>query len=193
MALRQREELREKLAAAKEKRLLNQKLGKIKTLGEDDPWLDDTAAWIERSRQLQKEKDLAEKRAKLLEEMDQEFGVSTLVEEEFEQRRQDLYSARDLQGLTVEHAIDSFREGETVVLTLKDKGELAGYSICGVCTVQLGRVGTVPSLLCFRSVAGGGGCAGECEHGRQGAGRQECGASEEEARLPAVCRRRECG
>uniref|UniRef100_A0A452S470 Spliceosome associated factor 1, recruiter of U4/U6.U5 tri-snRNP n=1 Tax=Ursus americanus TaxID=9643 RepID=A0A452S470_URSAM len=124
MALRQREELREKLAAAKEKRLLNQKLGKIKTLGEDDPWLDDTAAWIERSRQLQKEKDLAEKRAKLLEEMDQEFGVSTLVEEEFGQRRQDLYSARDLQGLTVEHAIDSFREGETVILTLKDKGVL---------------------------------------------------------------------
>ncbi|EHB13772.1 U4/U6.U5 tri-snRNP-associated protein 1 [Heterocephalus glaber] len=124
MAMRQREELREKLAAAKEKRLLNQKLGKIKTLGEDDPWLDDTAAWIERSRQLQKEKDLAEKRAKLLEEMDQEFGVSTLVEEEFGQRRQDLYSARDLQGLTVEHAIESFREGETVILTLKDKGVL---------------------------------------------------------------------
>ncbi|KFO28386.1 U4/U6.U5 tri-snRNP-associated protein 1 [Fukomys damarensis] len=124
MALRQREELREKLAAAKEKRLLNQKLGKIKTLGEDDPWLDDTAAWIERSRQLQKEKDLAEKRAKLLEEMDQEFGISTLVEEEFGQRRQDLYSARDLQGLTVEHAIESFREGETVILTLKDKGVL---------------------------------------------------------------------
>ena len=37
---------------------------KIKTLGEDDPWLDDTAAWIERSRQLQKEKDLAEKRVR---------------------------------------------------------------------------------------------------------------------------------
>ncbi|XP_056657289.1 U4/U6.U5 tri-snRNP-associated protein 1 [Monodelphis domestica] len=124
MALRQREELREKLAAAKEKRLLNQKLGKIKTLGEDDPWLDDTAAWIERSRRLQKEKDLAEKRAKLLEEMDQEFGVSTLVEEEFGQKRKDQYSARDLQGLTVEHTIDSFREGETMILTLKDKGVL---------------------------------------------------------------------
>lgn len=39
---------------------------KIKTLGEDDPWLDDTAAWIERSRQLQKEKDLAEKRVRTL-------------------------------------------------------------------------------------------------------------------------------
>ncbi|KAG8508532.1 U4/U6.U5 tri-snRNP-associated protein 1 [Galemys pyrenaicus] len=122
MALRQREELREQLAAAKEKRLLSQKLGKIKTLGEDDPWLDDTAAWIEWGRQLQKEKDLAEKRAKLLKEMDQEFGVSTLVEEEFGQRRWDLYSAQELQGLTVEHAIDSFPDGETLVLTLKDKG-----------------------------------------------------------------------
>lgn len=38
---------------------------KIKALGEDDPWLDDTTAWIERSRQLQKEKDLAEKRVRV--------------------------------------------------------------------------------------------------------------------------------
>ncbi|XP_064296383.1 LOW QUALITY PROTEIN: U4/U6.U5 tri-snRNP-associated protein 1, partial [Phalacrocorax carbo] len=121
---RQREEIREKLAAAKEKRLLNQKLGKIKTLGEDDPWLDDAAAWIERSRKLQQEKELAEKRAKLLEEMDQEFGVSTLVEEEFIRRKRDLYSSRDLQGLTVEHDVGAFREGETLVLTLKDKGVL---------------------------------------------------------------------
>lgn len=37
---------------------------KIKALGEDDPWLDDTAAWIERTRQLQKEKDLAERRVR---------------------------------------------------------------------------------------------------------------------------------
>uniref|UniRef100_A0A8D0KZG3 Spliceosome associated factor 1, recruiter of U4/U6.U5 tri-snRNP n=1 Tax=Strix occidentalis caurina TaxID=311401 RepID=A0A8D0KZG3_STROC len=124
MVQRQREEIREKLAAAKEKRLLNQKLGKIKTLGEDDPWLDDAAAWIERSRKLQQEKELAEKRAKLLEEMDQEFGVSTLVEEEFMRRKRDLYSSRDLQGLTVEHDLGAFREGETLVLTLKDKGVL---------------------------------------------------------------------
>ncbi|XP_066466289.1 U4/U6.U5 tri-snRNP-associated protein 1-like [Tiliqua scincoides] len=122
--LKQREEIREKLAAAKEKRLLNQKLGKIKSLGEDDPWLDDTAAWIEKTRKLQMEKELAEKRAKLLEEMDQEFGVSTLVEEEFGQKKKVGYSSRDLKGLTVEHTIDSFQEGETVVLTLKDKGVL---------------------------------------------------------------------
>ncbi|XP_053134672.1 U4/U6.U5 tri-snRNP-associated protein 1 isoform X2 [Hemicordylus capensis] len=124
IVLKQREEIREKLAAAKEKRLLNQKLGKIKALGEDDPWLDDTAAWIEKSRKLQLEKEMAEKRAKLLEEMDQEFGISSLVEEEFGQKKKVNYSSRDLKGLKVEHTIDSFQEGETVILTLKDKGVL---------------------------------------------------------------------
>lgn len=34
----------------------------MKTLGEEEPWLDDAAAWIERSRALQREKELAEKR-----------------------------------------------------------------------------------------------------------------------------------
>ncbi|KAM8938986.1 U4/U6.U5 tri-snRNP-associated protein 1 isoform 2-T2 [Pelodytes ibericus] len=122
LALRQQQELREKLAAAKEKRLLNQKLGKIKSLGDDELWLDDTAAWIERSRKLQLEKEKAEKRAKLLAEMDEEFGVSNLVEEEFGQKKQ--YSAKDLQGLTVEHKMESFNEGQTVILTLKDKAIL---------------------------------------------------------------------
>uniref|UniRef100_A0A6I8SAK9 SART1, U4/U6.U5 tri-snRNP-associated protein 1 n=1 Tax=Xenopus tropicalis TaxID=8364 RepID=A0A6I8SAK9_XENTR len=122
IALKQQQELREKLAAAKEKRLLNQKLGKIKSLGDDELWLDDTAAWIEKSRKLQMEKEIAEKRAKLLAEMDEEFGVSNLVEEEFGQKKH--YSSRDLQGLTVEHKINAFKEGQTVILTLKDKGVL---------------------------------------------------------------------
>ncbi|KAF4077310.1 hypothetical protein AMELA_G00206700 [Ameiurus melas] len=122
--IRQQKEIREKLAALKEKRLLNQKLGKVKTLADDDPWLDDTAAWVEKSRKLAKEKELAEKRAKLLEEMDEEFGVSSLVEEEFAQSKQEAYSSRDLKGLTVQHKMESFREGETVILTLEDKGVL---------------------------------------------------------------------
>ncbi|XP_071974001.1 U4/U6.U5 tri-snRNP-associated protein 1 [Engystomops pustulosus] len=122
LILRQQQELREKLAAAKEKRMLNQKLGKVKSLGDDELWLDDTAAWIERSRKLQAEKDKAEKRAKLLAEMDEEFGVTNLVEEEFGQKK--AYSSQDLQGLTVEHNLESFTEGKTVILTLKDKGVL---------------------------------------------------------------------
>lgn len=121
--LKQQEELREKLAAAKEKRLLNQKLGKVKTLGDDD-WFDNTVTWIQKSRKLQQERDMADRRAKLLQEMDEEFGISHLVEEEFAQMKRDSYSSHDLHGLTVEHALDSFREGESFILTLKDRGVL---------------------------------------------------------------------
>uniref|UniRef100_S4R575 Uncharacterized protein n=1 Tax=Petromyzon marinus TaxID=7757 RepID=S4R575_PETMA len=74
--------LKEKLAALKEKRLINQKLGKVRTLAEEEDWLDDAAVWVQRSRKLQQEKDMAQKRAKVLEEMDAEFGISSLVEEE---------------------------------------------------------------------------------------------------------------
>ncbi|XP_015239368.1 PREDICTED: U4/U6.U5 tri-snRNP-associated protein 1 [Cyprinodon variegatus] len=121
--IRQQKEMREKLAAMKEKRLLNQKLGKVKAIGDDD-WLDDTAAWVEKSRKMAKEKEMAEKRAKLLEEMDEEFGVSSLVEEEFIQSKRDSYSSQDLKGLKVQHKVDSFAEGQTVILTLQDKGVL---------------------------------------------------------------------
>lgn len=122
--IRQQAEMREKLAALKEKRLLNQKLGKVKVLGDEEPWLDDTAAWVERSRTLAKEKEMAEKRAKLLEEMDEEFGVSNLVEQEFAQEKRDAYGSRNLKGLKVQHKMESFREGETIILTLEDKGVL---------------------------------------------------------------------
>ncbi|XP_061626533.1 U4/U6.U5 tri-snRNP-associated protein 1 [Phyllopteryx taeniolatus] len=122
--IQKQKDIKEKLAAMKEKRLLNQKLGKVKTLAEDD-WLEDTAAWVEKNRKAAKEKAMAEKRAKLLEEMDQEFGVSNLVEEEFGQGRiNSAYTARDLKGLKVQHKVDSFNEGQTVILTLQDKGVL---------------------------------------------------------------------
>lgn len=123
VAIQQQKDIREKLAALKEKRILNQKLGKVKTLAEED-WLDDTAAWVAQTRKLEKEKELAEKRAKLLEEMDQEFGVSNLVEEEFGHSKKEAYSARDLKGLKVQHKTESFSEGQSVILTLQDKGVL---------------------------------------------------------------------
>lgn len=123
VVIQQQKEIREKLAALKEKRIQNQKLGKVKTMAEDD-WLDDTCAWVEKSRKLEKEKEMAEKRAKLLEEMDQEFGVSNLVEEEFAHRKNSAYTSRELKGLKVQHKVDSFSEGQTVILTLEDKGVL---------------------------------------------------------------------
>ncbi|KAL6110896.1 sart1 [Pungitius sinensis] len=121
--IKKQKDMREKLAAMKEKRIQNQKLGKVKTIAEED-WLDDTAAWVERSRKMAKEKEMADKRAKLLEEMDEEFGVSSLVEEEFAQKKKESYTAQDLKGLKVQHKVDSFNEGQTVILTLQDKGVL---------------------------------------------------------------------
>ncbi|TNN89664.1 U4/U6.U5 tri-snRNP-associated protein 1 [Liparis tanakae] len=121
--IKKQKDMREKLAAMKEKRIQNLKLGKIKAIAEED-WLDDTSAWVERSRNMAKEKELAEKRAKVLQEMDEEFGVSSLVEEEFAQIKKHAYTARDLKGLKVQHKVDAFNEGQTVILTLQDKGVL---------------------------------------------------------------------
>lgn len=121
--IQKQKDIKEKLAAMKEKRILNQKLGKVKTLADDD-WLDDTASWVEKSRKMAKEKEMAEKRAKLLEEMDEEFGVSSLVEEEFGQSKRAAYTSGDLKGLKVQHKVESFSEGQTVILTLEDKGVL---------------------------------------------------------------------
>ncbi|ESP02865.1 hypothetical protein LOTGIDRAFT_156816 [Lottia gigantea] len=116
------ESLREKMAVMREKRLINQKLGKVKTLGESDSDDDGVLGWVKKSRQVQKEKDLAAKRAKLLEEMDEEFGIGNLVEEEFKPKQR--YSAKDLKGLKVQHDASRFKEGKSVILTLKDKGIL---------------------------------------------------------------------
>jgi U4/U6.U5 tri-snRNP-associated protein 1 len=60
--------------------------------------------------------------AKVLEEMDAEFGVGGLVEEEFKDN-QKTYTSKDLAGLKVEHSQDRFKEGKTIILTLKDQGK----------------------------------------------------------------------
>lgn len=57
----------------------------------------------------------------MLEEMDAEFGVGELVQQEFKQAtKRQSYSDRHLKGLKVDHELDSFGEGKTVILTLKD-------------------------------------------------------------------------
>ncbi|ELT94176.1 hypothetical protein CAPTEDRAFT_182381 [Capitella teleta] len=120
---RKEEALREKTAQAKQKRLYKEKLSKLKTLGESDSE-EDTVSWVLKSRRIQTEKEEAAKRAKLLEEMDEEFGVGSLIEEEFGPTRRREYTSRDLKGIKVDHELDAFKEGKTVVLTLQDKGIL---------------------------------------------------------------------
>ncbi|KAK3093097.1 hypothetical protein FSP39_011036 [Pinctada imbricata] len=119
---RETKKIQERIQKAKEKRHLKEKLSKVKTLGESDSD-DDVKAWVKKSRAVQKEREMAEKRAKMLEEMDQEFGVGNLIEEEFKDSKKQ-YSSRDLRGLRVEHDTERFKEGQTVILTLQDKGVL---------------------------------------------------------------------
>ncbi|KAK8787985.1 U4/U6.U5 tri-snRNP-associated protein 1 [Amblyomma americanum] len=118
----QAQKLREKITASREKRKITEKYREVKSLGDVAEEDDDALAWVRKSRKLQEEKEKAEKRAKLLEEMDEEFGVGKLVEEELRPAKE--YSAKHLKGLEVLHGVDRFKEGQTVILTLKDQGVL---------------------------------------------------------------------
>ncbi|KAJ8931891.1 hypothetical protein NQ314_015160 [Rhamnusium bicolor] len=86
---------------------LQHKAQQEKSLGESDKE-DDIVSWVNKNRKIEKAKQEAEKRAKMLEELDAQFGVSEVVESE----------------KTVQHDVDSFAEERTVILTLKDKGIL---------------------------------------------------------------------
>ncbi|CAL1275394.1 unnamed protein product [Larinioides sclopetarius] len=116
------EDLRKKLRVIKEKRAIEEKLRKTKGIADSDSEDESPAAWVIKHQRIMQEKLEAEKRAKLLEEMDEEFGVGALVEEEFDKKK--AYTSDNLKGLTVAHDVGSFKEGHQVILTLKDKGVL---------------------------------------------------------------------
>ncbi|XP_030854744.1 U4/U6.U5 tri-snRNP-associated protein 1 [Strongylocentrotus purpuratus] len=111
--------LKEKMAQIREKRLINKKLHKVKVLADDDDD-DDAAAWVERMRKKQIAKAEADKMAKMLEEMDAEFGIGKIVEDEFSKTKEQAYSRRNLDGFKIEHSTKNFQEGQSVILTLKD-------------------------------------------------------------------------
>ncbi|XP_021701917.1 U4/U6.U5 tri-snRNP-associated protein 1 [Aedes aegypti] len=113
------EKIREKLKERKEKRAIEEKLKKVQTLGEDDE-MDDLKSWAIRTRDKHRLKKEAEQRAKLLDQLDEEFGVGDLVDQEVRNSRREAYRDRDLRGLRVEHDVEAFTEGRQVILTLKD-------------------------------------------------------------------------
>ena len=110
--------LREKLTTNKDKRTQNRKLMVVKGLGESDSEDDDASKWIERQKNKTKLKEEAEKRAKAMEQLDEEFGVGDIVEEGVKNKRQQEYTGSNLKGLRVEHSAEEFKES-TTVLTLK--------------------------------------------------------------------------
>ncbi|KAL7062739.1 hypothetical protein AAHC03_022 [Spirometra sp. Aus1] len=104
----------------REKRELLEKLREAQPLsvGEDV----NTLSWVEKMRIKERERRAAEEREKLLSEMDEEFGVSQLVQAKISAPKE--YGSRDLEGLKVEHKADRLVESGPIILTLKDKGVL---------------------------------------------------------------------
>ncbi|XP_054154398.1 U4/U6.U5 tri-snRNP-associated protein 1-like [Oppia nitens] len=119
------EKIREKIETQRNKRKMVQKLKNVKSLGESDDEIDNTSAWVIKTRKLEEEKERAQQRAKLLEEMDEEFGVKSIINEELIRKKANAYSGKNLTGLTVGHKVDSFKEGHQLILTLKDNDVLA--------------------------------------------------------------------
>ncbi|KAL3317639.1 hypothetical protein Ciccas_003704 [Cichlidogyrus casuarinus] len=112
---RKEEQIKEKLKVQKEKREILDKLEKVKSLvssSEDSS----TTTWIERVKNKKKMREEAERKAKELEELDNEFGVSDLVKETASRR----YDSADLTGIQIEHGLDRFQEGRSLIMTLKD-------------------------------------------------------------------------
>lgn len=96
--------MRRKLDERREKRKIEQKLSRARPLGEvaaDEE--DDAVNWVEKSRRIQKEKEEAAKRSKMLEEMDEAFGVGDVVTKELIKQKSKAYTSKDLRGLKVEH------------------------------------------------------------------------------------------
>lgn len=122
-ATKDADKIKEKLALIRDKRRLHKKLQKVKKIADEDDD-EDASAWVQRSRKIQSEREKAEKQAKILQEMDEEFGISNLLDDELAKEKSEAYSAKDMAGLTVEHDVSSFREGSSVILTLKDSGIL---------------------------------------------------------------------
>ncbi|UYV74616.1 SART1 [Cordylochernes scorpioides] len=119
------QKMRERVALQRQKRRDTEKLRQVKLIAEQIPDQESATDWVLRSRQLQKEKEEAEKRAKLLEAQDQEFGVDQLVSEEFSKEvPRKSYSSKDLKHLTIGHSQNVFQEGRDVILTLKDQDVL---------------------------------------------------------------------
>ncbi|XP_054007157.1 U4/U6.U5 tri-snRNP-associated protein 1 [Hylaeus anthracinus] len=117
------QKLKEKIGLQKQKRQIEASLSKVKGLAECDSD-DDAKTWIDKSRRLDQEKKKAEERAKMLDQLDEEFGIGNLVKEEIHTARKTAYTEKNLKGLKVEHNIEKFEEGKTVILTLKDQAVL---------------------------------------------------------------------
>jgi len=114
--------IKEKLAVRKEKRSVESKLAAVRGIADSDSD-DDAENWVQKQKNKVDAKKEAEKRAKAMAELDDEFGVGDLVTQKLKEDRSSKYTSKHLRGLRVEHNTEHFSES-TTVLTLKDQNIL---------------------------------------------------------------------
>uniref|UniRef100_A0A0N5AQA4 U4/U6.U5 tri-snRNP-associated protein 1 n=1 Tax=Syphacia muris TaxID=451379 RepID=A0A0N5AQA4_9BILA len=127
------EDLKEKLQVMKQKRKIYDKVLKTKGLADSDSEKEEgVAEWVMKNREVEIERKRAEERAKMLDDMDAEFGVDSLIREEKmkkeklnAKKRAQETGASNLAGMKIGHSKERFLEGQETVLVLEDKDVLA--------------------------------------------------------------------
>ncbi|KAI1298765.1 U4/U6.U5 tri-snRNP-associated protein 1 [Halotydeus destructor] len=115
---REAEKIRERVHLQKERRRILENLKSVKSLADDsDDEINDSLAWVQKSRDIEKKKAAA--KARMLEEMDAD--IEKEHEENMIRRRQHKYKDSDLKDITVGHSKDLLKDGSQVILTLEDK------------------------------------------------------------------------
>ncbi|KAA3672906.1 U4/U6.U5 tri-snRNP-associated protein 1 [Paragonimus westermani] len=120
---RESEALKEKLAVHKDKRALYDKMASSRLYEPAEKDLS-VSSWVEKIREKERIKKQAQERAKVLTELDEQYNNDDLVIPHYSSTPGISYKPSDLSGLKIEHKVDSFREGKSIILTLKDRGVL---------------------------------------------------------------------
>lgn len=100
-------------------------------MADSDSEDDSATAWIAKNRKMEEERLKAVQKAKMLDELDETFGVGGLVEEGIRKKptkkiisRNNPESSHLTAGLTVGHSKEDFVDGTQTILVLADKDVL---------------------------------------------------------------------
>merc|ERR1719204_820861 len=111
------ESITERKKSEKLKTKIEDRLKKVKGLGESDSDEDDVAKWVQKSRKLER-KAAKRKEAELRRKDEEEQEEARRVLEG--EKRMKAYRGNALAGMTVRHDLEHFTEGKDVILTLDD-------------------------------------------------------------------------
>lgn len=126
------QEMKEKLEIAKKKRQVYERVLIAKPIAESNSDDEDAANWVAKVRKQEEERKRAEERAKMLDAMDEEFGVNSLIAEEkakqakkrAHQKAKEQIRNKYTGGLVVGHSKEAFAGMSDQILVLEDKGVL---------------------------------------------------------------------